>query len=573
MAHVPVARRRVKHLFLATSIILLASLLLSACGGDAHTQQQAHASKADLDQRIAYARSIGVPVTMLNAITLHETQLSRTSAPLTIFNGQPATDYYTNMSQQYSTLDLQVQGLVVQSTQQFDYQASQDIQSLADALSQRLAQNFGEAKNFTAQLTQDQSALAKAQFPRDYTRISNSARSSLLALQLMGPTYDSLNALKQDIQQLQKSHIDTTALNMQYQQGMQQFRKATTPHDFTQLIQTLNVELQATSDFSTQAIPYVGAAKLQQFSADIVQLKHYGGSTTSFQKLLHNDQQALGQAKTISDYIRVSTKIDRDIASMQVALTAGFASDLLNQYNQEVASWGSSHQYHDPFGGGVYNLDYEYGVNGTGLDGNAALQYAESTQSPADYQTAISTIQNNLLDLRAMEADYADTTSANQPHASDITLMKHYNVYGPNSGQVLVVSLVEQELRYYDRGKLIRAFPIVSGQYLKPSPPGFWSIFLQQHPTKFKSSEAPGSAFWYPPTPIQYAMEYHSGGYFFHDAWWRADFGKNNEFPHADSSGTTSFNDNGSHGCINMNPSEIAWLYPQIAWGAAVIVY
>ena len=31
------------------------------------------------------------------------------------------------------------------------------------------------------------------------------------------------------------------------------------------------------------------------------------------------------------------------------------------------------------------------------------------------------------------------------------------------------------------------------------------------------SSEPKGSAFWYPPTDIQYAMEYHDGGYFFHE--------------------------------------------------------
>jgi len=68
-------------------------------------------------------------------------------------------------------------------------------------------------------------------------------------------------------------------------------------------------------------------------------------------------------------------------------------------------------------------------------------------------------------------------------------------------------------------------------------------------------------------------MEYHSGGYFFHDAWWRANFGPGTNFPHADSSGTTQFNGNGSHGCINMNTNDIAWLYPQIAWGTPVITY
>ena len=156
-----------------------------------------------------------------------------------------------------------------------------------------------------------------------------------------------------------------------------------------------------------------------------------------------------------------------------------------------------------------------------------------------------------------MEADYRDKSSWNQPHAADISLMKHYNVYGPSSGAVLVVSLIEQTLRYYNNGKLVRSFLIVTGQYLRPSPPGFWSIILRQHPTQFKSTEPPGSAFWYPPTPIQYAMEYHAGGYFFHDSWWRADYGPGMNFPHSDSSGTTAFNGNGSHGCINMNPNDV----------------
>jgi L,D-transpeptidase catalytic domain len=390
---------------------------------------------------------------------------------------------------------------------------------------------------------------------------------------LLGPAYDNLMALQKNIEQLQASHLDTTALSQQYQQDLQLFRNANKPEDFSQLIHQSTTQLQATEDFSIQAIPYVGAAKLREFSADIIKLKQYGQNTTNYEHSLNADQTALAQARSINDFLKVSSQIDRDTSSLQIALTAGYASYLLKQYNQEVSSWGNAHQYHDPVDGGTYNLDYEYGSNGTGPDGNAALQYAQSTQQPSDYQSAIDTINGNFLHLRALEADYKDKTPYNQPHATDIQLMKHYHVYGSNGGPVLVVSMIEQALRFYNNGKLIRAFPIVSGQYLKPSPPGFWSIILRQSPTKFKSSGPQGSAFWYPPTPIQYALEYHSGGYFFHDAWWRSDFGPGDNFPHNDASGTTIYNGNGSHGCINMNPKDIAWLYPQIPWGAAVILY
>lgn len=572
MTSFSVALRHAKKSILPLSMFMVIILLLSACGADPQTQQQANSSKSDVDRLISQAQGIGVPATLLKPIIQQEAALTHTSAPLTIFNGQPATDYYSNLSQRYQLLAVQVRGMETQVTQQYDYRATLDIQDLENALAQRQAQNFVEAKTFSNQLTQYQNQLAKAQYPKDYTQISYNAKQSTLALHLLGLAYDNLTALQKNIQQLQASHVDTTALNQQYQQDLQLFRNASKPEDFSQLIDQSTTQLQATDDFSIQAIPYIGAAKLREFSADIIKLKQYGQNTTNYEQHLNADQIALARARSISDYLKVSSQIDHDTSSLQLALTAGYASYMLNQYNQEVASWGNAHQYHDPVDGGTYNLDYEYGSYGTGPDGNAALQYAQSTQQLPDYQSAIDTINGNLLHLRAMEADYNDKTPYDQPHATDIQLMKHYNVYS-NGGQVLVVSLIEQTLRYYNNGKLIRAFHIVSGQYQKPSPPGFWSIILRESPTKFKSSEPQGSAFWYPPTPIKYAMEFHSGGFFFHDAWWRANFGPGDNFPHNDSSGTTTFNGNGSHGCINMNTSDIAWLYPQIPWGAAVIMY
>lgn len=573
MTQVSVLRQRVRNGVLLASAVMLVMLLLSACGGNPQTQQQANTNKAKLDTLIAHAQTIGVPTATLQPILQQEKQLSSTSAPFALFNDQSVTDYYTNLAQRYATLAVQVQGLVTQSTQQLDYQASQNLQKLEAALAQRQAQNFVEAKTYSAQLTNYQNQLAQAQYPRDYLKISASAQQSIQALQLMGPAYDNLTAFQQIIKQLQASHIDTTALNNEYQQDLVQFRNATSPADYSQLMALLNVQWQSTNDFSTQAIPYVGAAKLQQFSSDIQQLKTYGMSTGSYQQKLNADQQALNQAKTISDYLKVSARIDQDIASLQSSMTIGYASYLLQEFHHEVTAWGNAHQYHDPVDGGVYNLDYEYDVQGIGSDADSAVQYAQSTGALSDYQSAVSLIQNDLLELHAMEADYSDKTPWNQPHATDLQLMQHYNVGGPNGGQVLVVSLIEQVLRYYNNGKLVRSFYIVSGQYEKPSPPGLWSIVLRESPTVFKSSEPPGSAFWYPDTNIQYALEYHYGGYFFHDAWWRGIFGPGDNFPHNDPSGTTSFNGNGSHGCINMKPSDVAWLYPQIGYGVAVILY
>src|SRR5438067_13592693 len=111
----------------------------------------------------------------------------------------------------------------------------------------------------------------------------------------MGSAYNNIVSLQQDIKQLQVSHLDTTALNQQYQEDLQLFRSANKPQDYSQLINQSTTQLQATSAFSTLAIPYVGAAKLQQFSADIVKHTQYGQNTTSFQHRLTADRTAVPQ--------------------------------------------------------------------------------------------------------------------------------------------------------------------------------------------------------------------------------------------------------------------------------------
>ncbi|HZU66023.1 MAG TPA: L,D-transpeptidase [Ktedonobacteraceae bacterium] len=548
---------------------LLVMLLLSACG-DPQTQQQATSSKAALDQSIANARSIGVPADMLQPILNQEAQLSQTNAPFGLFNGSSVNAYYTNLAQRYSLLKVQVSGLELQVTQELDYQATVDLSNFESALAQRQDQNFVEAKIFATQLTSDQNLLAKAQYPKDYLQISYNAKRSTQALHLMGPAYNALLSLQQVIRQLQASHLDVTGLKQQQQNDLQAFRNATKPEDYSSLIDQINTQLNETTVYSSQAIPYVGAYKLSELNADINLLKQYGQNYSTFQQHYNADKAALANAKSITDYLKFSSQIDSDLASIQMPLIEGQASYLLSQFHKEVTSWGNSHQYHDSYDGGSYNLDYEYDEQGIGSDADAALQYAQGTQSIDDFQSAIDLINNDMLHLKMMEADYSDKTPWNQVHATDIELMKHYNLM---SGQVLVVSLIEQTLRLYDNGKLVRSFLITSGQYDKPSPPGFWNIFLRQSPTVFKSSEPKGSAFWYPDTKINYAMEYHDGGYFFHDSWWRVNYGPGTNFPHYDVGGDEQFAGNGSHGCINMQENDAAWLYANTSYGAAVLLY
>lgn len=562
MSQYPRASSAKRH-SLALTLVIMLTFLLSACG-NTQNQQQANQYKTDLDTTLAHAQSVGVPSNMLQPILQQEAQLNQTNAPLF----DPAvSNYYTNLAKRYQLLAVQTRGLITQSTQQLDFQATQDLGSLESILAQRQGQGFIEAKTFADQLTHYQGQMAAAQYPKDYLQIISAATASTEALHLMGPTYDNLNALQQVIQQLKASHLDVTALTQQQQYDLQQFRTANNPSTFTLLNNQILTQLQETTTLSAQAIPYVGAAKLKQFNADINQLKQYGQDTTAFQKRLNADQAALNGATSIGDFLKLAGQIDSDVASIQLPLVQGQASYLLKQFHNEVDSWGSTHQYHDSFDNNNYPLDYEYNVvQGFGSDADAAVQTAQTLD---DYQAAIDLINNDMFHLKGMEADYLDKTVWNQPHATDMQLMQHY---GANVGQTIVVSLIEQSLRLYQDGKFVKAFQITTGQFDRPSPPGFWHIFSRQSPTTFKSSEPKGSAFWYPDTKINYAMEYHDGGYFFHDSWWRYYYGTGTNFPHYDPGGQ-AFAGNGSHGCINMQEQQAAWLYANTAYGTSVILY
>ncbi len=168
-----------------------------------------------------------------------------------------------------------------------------------------------------------------------------------------------------------------------------------------------------------------------------------------------------------------------------------------------------------------------------------------------------------------MTTNTADKTPYNQQHKTDIQLMQHYNKL---NNKVVIVSLEEQAVRVYDQGKLVNAFLATTGRPDRPSIPGVWWVEGKQSPTVFKAGVPQSSPYWYPDTPINYAMQYHSQGYFIHDSWWRADYGPGTNFPHADSSGD-SFSSQGSHGCVNLSKDNAAWLYGFVKLYTSIIIY
>ncbi len=237
------------------------------------------------------------------------------------------------------------------------------------------------------------------------------------------------------------------------------------------------------------------------------------------------------------------------------------ASALVKQFHQEVATWGTAHLYHDSFDGHAYQLDNAYGQ--AGLGGILDNQLAQA-QNDADFQSVIDEANNALFNLHMLEADAADATPFNQSHHSDLQLLNHYQL----KGQVVVVSLAGQAMRVYQNGQLVKAFLISSGQPKVPSLPVVTQELNRMSPTTFKSSVPKGDPDWYPDTPIMYAIEYHTAGYYLHDAWWQTNFGPETQFPHQNNGGVQN-----STGGINLATNDAKWVYDNTNLKTTIVIY
>lgn len=309
-----------------------------------------------------------------------------------------------------------------------------------------------------------------------------------------------------------------------------------------------------------------GQLQLQTFQQWIGLMQQFNGSTNSYGQELLSDRHALDTAKSNSAYQNALQQLQRHTAAIQIPALKNEADYQQRLLTQQVSAWGKNHTYHDGYNDTTYHMGYEYGA-----DGMAGLVQDElsSAKTLADYQQAVQDANTSLINFQAYQANTSDDTPWDKAHQTDMQLMQEYHTFDQ---KVVIVSLSEETMRLYDHGNLVKAFHVTTGRPEKPSLPGSWVVESKQSPTVFKSDQPKGSPYWYPDTPIHYAMLYHSGGYFLHDSWWRSDYGPNTQFPHYDSSGD-SFSFDGSHGCVNIATDSAAWVYNFVDLNTPVIVY
>jgi len=133
----------------------------------------------------------------------------------------------------------------------------------------------------------------------------------------------------------------------------------------------------------------------------------------------------------------------------------------------------------------------------------------------------------------------------------------------------IVVHLATQSMQVFDGATLLKASLVTTGNALLPTPLGVWHIGAKFHPYKFISPWKKSSIYYYPPSDVNYALYFHSGGYFIHDAPWRTVYGPGtNTAPGPPGAGQYS----GTHGCVNV-PTDVAqWLYDWAPIGTVVVI-
>lgn len=546
-------------------LLLSTTLLMSACGRGAQEQQTALQSQARFDQQLKYAQRIGVPAALLQPLQRAEEQLRSSNPSFQLFNNQPTDMYYNNLITRYSLLASQLQDVITASTNQARSQTQQHLQDFQATLQQAHSQNQPTG-NFPAQLTQIQAEFSKAQYPKDYFKISNQLHDFTQGLDMLADTTSQIVTLKKAIDQATNLHVESGPLMNFYQQDMQMLNSIATLPAAQHLHTDVVAQYQQALVTIMVSIPYLITIKLDALDRQIKLLHEQAQDTMKYEQDMEHYSAIATRAMSIADYQSLASRLDDDITQAQMTLLRLKTQKLLQQLHSEAEAWGNANLYHDNYNDQSYPLDVSYLTDGIESDLGDDLTNAVTIQ---DVEQVINQANNALFNLHIMEVDSKDKTPYNQVHATDLQLIQYYKL----SGQVIIVSLAGQAMRIYQDGKLVQAFLVTSGRPERPSLPGLWSIQTRLSPTIFKSSDPPGSPYWYPDTPIHYAMLYHEGGYFIHDSWWRNDYGPGTQFPHADSSGDQAFAGNGSHGCINLQEDQAAWLYSHTDLNTAVVVY
>ncbi len=522
--------------------VLVLPLVLASCGANL-SGGGAGAARANLDAQILYAQSVGVPASVVDQLTARERHIDGQRGWFGLSDGQAAVAYGGVMAQARQS--------VTDATASTSDAANSDLHTLTTTVQRAIGAGIIPA-TFTDHVQAMQDAFTRATLPNDYQNIDGQIVATRALIDAMTGATNRISTFAATVEALRHLGLPVTLETVELDQARAAYAASASAADYQRLSARLDAETLGLVSSQTQAIPYLGNALLDDLQTRITTAQGFGENVQTAQASLATDRAKLGSITTLGGYLALKGTVASQADQLAIPLIRG-------QARQDLAQLRGLLHYCEIHG----IMDYEY-VGDTGI-GSAEADLA-AAHTTGDYQTVDGEIAMLLANLRAMIANQGDTTPANQAHATDLDLAKSYGVQG---GRVVVVSLREQAMRAYDNGRLVFTTYITSGRPELPSPPGFWHVLAQQSPIIFTSAEQPGDPFYYAPITVHYALLFHDGGFYLHDAWWRVQFGPGSNLPHYD---PEAFN-GGSHGCVNLPLQQMTWLYGWANIGTPVLVY
>lgn len=519
------------------ALILCLPIVFASCGQNLRSGS-AGAARTQVNTALQQAQASGVPLGTVAALRRQRDAIDGQRGWFGISE--------TTAAGRYQTLVASIQQAESSAISQMKGEAQQDLAMLTTSIQQN------QAAMFQSQSSTLQGRFIQAKLPREYTAIVSDAQAALDAVHAMTPARDGLTHLNSLISQMHAAGLPTTLAQAQYSEAQQAFASAQTAAEFDQVTAMVQGDLVTLANDQAQAIPYLAQGLVKTLHDQITLLQSYGENVTSYQPGYIQAQAELPAVATLAHYTTFATSVQGQLTALALPLARGQARHDIAQLTTLL---DYTHQHNI--------MSYEY-MGDWGLPD--VQQRFDWAGSAADFRAADDEAAMLVENLRAMITNVSDGTPYNQPHATDLALLGYYHA---TTGKAIVISLREQTLRAYDNGQLAMSMYITSGRPELPSPPGYTTVTERLSPTVFKSDAPKNSPFYYNPTPINYALLYHDGGYFIHDAWWRLQFGPGSNLPHYD---PEAFN-GGSHGCVNVALQPMAQLYAWTPVGTPVILY
>lgn len=523
-------------------LVMLLPLWFTACGADL-TAGSAGQARGMLAAEIAQARAMGVPTTQIAGLQDRLHHIDGERGWLGISERAAA--------QRYLAVDAATIAAENDTTTATQNQAGADLDQLRLAIARGSATQAVPAA-FQQRWDSLHNQLTVSVTPNDFRALDRAIQADLATVAAMGPAHDAITQFGDTISRMHTAGLPVALEQAEFAQAQRDFAQGGAASDFAHLYDILNAAMVGLVNDQAQAIPYLEGALLDGLQRRIDLAQSFGENTSTFEKALTTDQQQLSQASTIPQYLALEHVVTHQISDLGLPLARGQARQDLAQL-QGLVTYCQQHAI----------VDYEY-AGDFGLSGMQASLAQGATMQ--DFQAADSAVTILVVNLRALIANVNDPTAPDQPHATDLSLLQYYQAA---QGKVIVISVREQTARMYDHGQLAMWTYITTGRPERPTPPGFWHVVAAQSPITFVSGDDPNSPLYYDPTTVHYALLFHEGGFYLHDAWWRLKFGPGSNLPHPD---PAAFN-GGSHGCINIPLQQMGLLYQWAPLGTPVIVY